>query len=336
MSSLKSNVANTSTITHPFQQPTSESSNSNGAETPLSTTTTNSTLSVATTTTQPYSPPSNQSNHPAITAKIPSDKPIGFVKYSKQQVIPSPALSSPSHTSTNNTVTPNLTPLSSPSNTSLIQPSSSTSRDTSSSDTTTTPSTSSLSEASNNNNNNSNEKRFTPLYPSQNVLKTLTLGLSAFYKSCARENIQILTVPSEGVYNGGHDNIEGNLILYTGAILGDRYHVLGLLGQGTFGQVVKCEDLFTKQTVAVKVIKNKTAYVRQAQIEISVLDVLKNHGKDQHHHIITKLDQFTHINHLCIVVELLGMNLFELIKQNRFIGLSLNLISVFLIQVCNF
>ncbi|KAG2383006.1 hypothetical protein C9374_004973 [Naegleria lovaniensis] len=327
MSSLKnykSNIADTST--HPFNQPITESSN---VETLPSSNTANTTLSVATTTTQPYSPPSNQNNH-HTTAKIPSDKPIGFVKYSKQQVISSPALSSSSHTSTN-TTTPNLTPLSSPSNTSLSQPSSSALRDITSSDTT-TPSTSSFSESSNNN-NNSNEKHFTPLYPSQNALKTLTLGLSVFYKSCARENIQILTVPSEGVHNGGHDNIEGNLILFTGAILGDRYHVLGLLGQGTFGQVVKCEDLFTKQTVAVKVIKNKTAYVRQAQIEISVLDDLKNHGKEQHHHIITKLDQFTHMNHLCIVVELLGMNLFELIKQNRFIGLSLNLISVFLSQM---
>ena len=156
----------------------------------------------------------------------------------------------------------------------------------------------------------------------------MTLGLAAFYKKCTKE-VKILTLPQEGVLNGGYDNSEGNLILYTGAILGDRYYVLDMLGQGTFGQVVKCEDLLSKQIVAVKVIKNRSAYLRQAQIEISILDELRKFDPEQTHHIISKLNQFYHLNHLCIVTELLGMNLFELIKQNRFKGLSLTVLDNF-------
>jgi dual specificity protein kinase YAK1 len=52
--------------------------------------------------------------------------------------------------------------------------------------------------------------------------------------------------------------------------------ILDLLGQGTFGQVVKCEDLQNeRQQVAVKVVKNKPNYKRQAKIEITILEKVK-------------------------------------------------------------
>lgn len=47
-----------------------------------------------------------------------------------------------------------------------------------------------------------------------------------------------------------------------------------MLGQGTFGQVVKCQNLKTQEVVAVKVIKNKTAYFNQSMMEVSVLDLV--------------------------------------------------------------
>ncbi|EFC47823.1 predicted protein, partial [Naegleria gruberi] len=158
----------------------------------------------------------------------------------------------------------------------------------------------------------------------------MTIGL-ALHKDFNRK--QPLTDPSIGVHNGGLDNADGNLIIYAGSILGERYYVKEMLGQGTFGQVVKCEDLTSKQIVAVKVVKNKPSYLRQARIEIAILDELAKYGSNGSHHIITKLGEFNHQNHLCIVIEILGMNLFELIKQNRFKGLSLNVLSVFLSQL---
>ena len=50
-----------------------------------------------------------------------------------------------------------------------------------------------------------------------------------------------------------------------------RYQVLEMLGQGTFGQVVKCVESGTGRLVAVKVIKNKPNYTKQAKLEIKVL-----------------------------------------------------------------
>jgi serine/threonine protein kinase len=42
-----------------------------------------------------------------------------------------------------------------------------------------------------------------------------------------------------------------------------RYVVRDLLGQGTFGQVVRCVREDSREEVAVKVIKNQTAFYHQ-------------------------------------------------------------------------
>lgn len=54
----------------------------------------------------------------------------------------------------------------------------------------------------------------------------------------------------------------------------NRYLILDVLGQGTFGQVVKCQNLKTGEVIAVKVVKNKTAYFNQSMMEVSVLDLV--------------------------------------------------------------
>ena len=45
--------------------------------------------------------------------------------------------------------------------------------------------------------------------------------------------------------------------------MGNRYTVKDLLGQGTFGQVVRCVREDTGEEVAVKVIKNQPAFYHQ-------------------------------------------------------------------------
>jgi serine/threonine protein kinase len=57
----------------------------------------------------------------------------------------------------------------------------------------------------------------------------------------------------------------------------NRYLILDVLGQGTFGQVVKCQNLKTQEVVAVKVVKNRTAYFNQSMMEVSVLDLVRIH-----------------------------------------------------------
>ncbi|MCJ1289452.1 dual specificity protein kinase yak1 [Xylographa carneopallida] len=198
-------------------------------------------------------------------------------------------------------------------------------------------------------------------------LQALTTHLPSTYRICnpsfkyesSRNPRRVLTKPSKGVKNDGYDNEDSDYILYVNDILGNednghknRYLILDVLGQGTFGQVVKCQNLKTQEVVAVKVVKNRTAYFNQSMMEVSVLDLvsisslvncvetdhLKLNGKlDKHddHHLLRLKDTFIHRQHLCLVFELLSVNLYELIKQNQFRGLSTTLVRVFAQQLLN-
>ncbi|KAF2019673.1 kinase-like protein [Aaosphaeria arxii CBS 175.79] len=182
-------------------------------------------------------------------------------------------------------------------------------------------------------------------------LQALTTHLPSTYRICnpsfkyesTRNPRRVLTKPSKGVKNDGYDNEDSDYILYVNDILGseesghkNRYLILDVLGQGTFGQVVKCQNLKTQEVVAVKVIKNRTAYFNQSMMEVSVLDLLnKQMDKNDDHHLLRLKDTFIHRQHLCLVFELLSVNLYELIKQNQFRGLSTTLVRVFAQQLIN-
>ncbi|CAO3631485.1 unnamed protein product [Cunninghamella echinulata] len=142
---------------------------------------------------------------------------------------------------------------------------------------------------------------------------------------------RILTKPSKPAKNDGYDNEDHDYILFVNDILGEdhhhRYRVIDLLGQGTFGQVVKCEHTTTGKLYSVKVIKNRPAFRSQSCMEVEILKQLnqKMDAKNQHH--ILRLEHtFNHKNHLCLVFELLSFNLYELVKQNGYKGLSIHLV----------
>ncbi|KAH0456815.1 hypothetical protein IEQ34_014722 [Dendrobium chrysotoxum] len=150
---------------------------------------------------------------------------------------------------------------------------------------------------------------------------------------------RFLTNSSAGVLNDGFDNEDNDLILYVNYILintgsKQRYIVKDLLGQGTFGQVAKCWVPETDNYVAVKIIKNQPAYYQQALAEVSILSMLnQKFNTDERRHIVRILDYFVYQHHLCISFELLGANLYELIKMNQFRGFPLNIVRRFSMQI---
>ena len=99
---------------------------------------------------------------------------------------------------------------------------------------------------------------------------------------------RVLTKPSKPAMNDGFDNENCDYILKVNEILGDdkdyQYRVIDLLGQGTFGQVVKCVRISTGQLYSVKVIKNKRAYRTQSRMEV---EILKQAGNKLHNSFVT-------------------------------------------------
>lgn len=205
-----------------------------------------------------------------------------------------------------------------------------------------------------------------------------------------------LTNPSEPAANSGLDNSEGNLIVRRGDTFKipkknmhphppgknitpskDKdpnemmeYTALSLLGQGTFAQVFHCIEKNTGQSVAVKIVKNKPAYTRQAAVEIDVFRKLNAQDQERDgtespvnddrksspsqedsrkseseqssnptrpdmkggDSIIRLGYYFMHRSHLCLVFEMLGPNLYELLKKRQFRGLPIGAVRTMIRQ----
>jgi len=113
----------------------------------------------------------------------------------------------------------------------------------------------------------------------------------------------------------------------------DKYQLQKRIGKGSFGQVVKAINQITKKEVAIKIIKSKKPFLMQAKTEIGLLKHLNDNDEDDEHNIVRLLETFIFKNHQCIVFEMLSLNLYELLKNTHFAGVSLNLIRKFAKQI---
>ncbi|BFU19416.1 serine/threonine protein kinase prp4, putative [Entamoeba histolytica HM-3:IMSS] len=146
-----------------------------------------------------------------------------------------------------------------------------------------------------------------------------------------------LTFPSIPTHNNGLDNEGYEYIAYADGLIGSAYsregnscafnknstyRIISSLGKGTFGQVLKCENLYNHQIVAIKVLKNKPCYFRQGMLEIAMLHAANLHNQNNDKHIVRILDHFLFNRHICIVFELLGMNLYDVLRTNKNKGMG--------------
>jgi hypothetical protein len=86
-----------------------------------------------------------------------------------------------------------------------------------------------------------------------------------------------------GAQNDGWDDENYDYIVTPGEIFFGRYRMMERIGKGSFGQVVRAEDIETKREVAIKIIKSKKPFLLQAKTEIELLTTLfEKDPKDQH------------------------------------------------------
>ncbi|KAJ1677209.1 serine threonine protein kinase CMGC group, partial [Spiromyces aspiralis] len=119
------------------------------------------------------------------------------------------------------------------------------------------------------------------------------------------------------------DDRDGHYIVTPGTNFADRYHIIKLLGQGTFGKVIKCLDYRTNKLVAVKVIRAVQKYRDAAQIEMRVLETLKRHDPTNKFQCIHMNESFDYRNHVCMTFDLLGPSIYDFLKGNEFRPFSL-------------
>ncbi|KAI5988299.1 kinase-like domain-containing protein [Pisolithus orientalis] len=97
-----------------------------------------------------------------------------------------------------------------------------------------------------------------------------------------------------------------------------RYEVVDALGNGSFGQVLNCRDHRTGESVAIKLIRNKKRFHHQDLVYGFFFGI----GPKGENHVVKMTEHFYFCSHLCIAMELLSINLYELIKANRLMTMS--------------
>lgn len=86
---------------------------------------------------------------------------------------------------------------------------------------------------------------------------------------------------------------------------------------------------------ALKVIKNQEKLKKQAALEASILQFIKDNDLEAVSNIVTIEDAFLFRGHQCIVFEKLDANLYDLLKQHKFRGIEHEFIRKIAIQVLN-
>ncbi|XP_042355354.1 dual specificity protein kinase CLK4-like isoform X2 [Plectropomus leopardus] len=118
------------------------------------------------------------------------------------------------------------------------------------------------------------------------------------------------------------DDEEGHLVYHVGLVMKGKYEVLFTLGAGAFGKVVECIDREKDEHVAVKIVRNIDCFREVAKSEIAVLEEINSLDDDNRFACVRMLDWFEHEGHICIVFELLGLSIYEFLRQNQFLPFS--------------
>jgi len=94
----------------------------------------------------------------------------------------------------------------------------------------------------------------------------------------------------------------------------DDYHVLELIGEGSFGKVFKGRRKFTSQIVAMKFIPKKGKNEKELYNLRQEINILK---KLNHENIILLLDSFETKEEFCVVMEFAQGELFEILEDDE-------------------
>jgi len=122
------------------------------------------------------------------------------------------------------------------------------------------------------------------------------------------------------VFERGRTGFEASkdLPIELGDTIADRFKVQGHLGSTAFSTAVKCLDMQTNMLVCMKIIKNDKDVFDQSLDEIKLLRLMNSRTENiDDKHCLALIDYFYFKEHLIIVTELLGENLYEFSKFNR-------------------
>lgn len=113
------------------------------------------------------------------------------------------------------------------------------------------------------------------------------------------------------------DDVDGHLLYKTGDVVKRRYEILRTVGEGTFGKVTECRDKRRNgERIALKIIKNVDKYRESAKLEINVLEKIREEDGDGTNLCVQLLDCFDYYGHFCLSFTMLGLSVYDFLKDN--------------------
>lgn len=100
----------------------------------------------------------------------------------------------------------------------------------------------------------------------------------------------------QGTNNNGWDDENYDYLISPGELFYGRYRIKERIGKGSFGQVVRAEDINDNRDVAIKIIKSKKPFLMQAKTEIELLSHLNEKDPSDENNIGTFHQSYVQIN----------------------------------------
>jgi dual specificity tyrosine-phosphorylation-regulated kinase 2/3/4 len=184
------------------------------------------------------------------------------------------------------------------------------------------------------NNTNNNENRTSKLWKKkteeEDEEKIFYNRTSNNFRELKNENL--ISIKNRFDPNSFNDE-EGDYIINIGTHLNYRYEIIECLGKGSFGEAIKCYDHKNKDLVCIKIINSQKKFQKQALIEIKILTEISTYDINNDTNNVKFYNYFIFRNHICLVFELLGINLYEYLQFNNFTGLDITQIKNYTTQI---
>ncbi|KAJ5079266.1 protein kinase superfamily protein [Anaeramoeba ignava] len=161
------------------------------------------------------------------------------------------------------------------------------------------------------------------------------IKVDIFKESQNMLNDPIKRLRSKNEYNpslsANWDDADGCYLPQINEIIDTRYRIIAIQGSGVYSTVVRAEKLEeTHQEVAIKILRNKEMMRRAGLKEAEILQKLKEKDPKRKCHFVELYEHFEYRNHLCLVFEMLSMNLRELLrKYGRNTGICLDAVQYY-------
>lgn len=127
-----------------------------------------------------------------------------------------------------------------------------------------------------------------------------------------------------------YDDTDGYYKLTIGEVIAGRYRTQGVVGKGVFSTVLKCVDLVTEGTVAIKMIRNNDVMRKAAEKELSILTLLSTRDPENKKYCVCMLGHLDYRNHTTFVFESLQMNLRDALKKfGKNVGINVTAIRMY-------